>query len=397
MKVIGNTVEREWDAIVLGLDINGLGVVRSLRDLGLNVLGIYASNNEIGRFSRYCKACRIDDEGGSMMQNLLDFLERMTSSASKKPVIFPTSDYFVKFINDKREILEKKFLFMLPEKELLYLIMSKECQYELAQKHNLLLPETFRFSNFDDLKKQKELIIFPCILKPLDSFSGQLPGNEKNMVFNSFEEMYDYISKHPDVINNSIVQEIISGGDKLVYYCTMYFDEKSEPLCEFSARKIRQYKPDFGITCFAESEKVQEIIDISTGFLREINFKGLVDIEFIKDERYGTFKFIEMNPRTHWANSHSTSSGVNLPCIAYADMSKIEYKQHRPEQKDGVRWIYLKSDIGSYIRKRKEGRISLFEWLSSIITSRSFACFSIKDPLPFIIDSYKLLSAVLAR
>ena len=41
-------------AVVLGLDVNGLGHVRSLALTGIKVIGIYTDYKEVGRFSKLC-------------------------------------------------------------------------------------------------------------------------------------------------------------------------------------------------------------------------------------------------------------------------------------------------------------------------------------------------------
>jgi predicted ATP-grasp superfamily ATP-dependent carboligase len=394
---LSEILSRSWDAVVLGLEINGLGVVRSLGSMNLKVLGIYTSSSEIGRFSKYCFAFKVQSGKLSTAESeIADLLELVGKQQKEKPVLFMTSDYYVKLVNERRSRLSIYYHIPLPDKWLVETILSKDKQYELMTSLDVSVPATYRFKNVDDIEKSG-ISSFPIIMKPLNSCSFSLPDDSKNIIFHSIAEMVNIASKYPDLLQNAIFQEIIQGGDSAIYYCTMYFDSYSSVKAIFCARKIRQYKPDFGITCFAESITEDEVIETALYVMDKIKYKGIVDIEFIKDNNTGEYKFIEMNPRTHWANSHSTACGVNLPFIAYLDFRHNSNKNQIPRQLDGIKWIYLKSDIGSYRRKRRRGELTLLQWLSTVISARAFACFHIKDLLPCIADSMLLIKSIIGK
>ena len=89
----------------------------------------------------------------------------------------------------------------------------------------------------------------------------------------------------------------------------------------------------------------------------------MLDIKFIKDQKDGKYKFIEMNPRTHWANTHSTFCGVNLPYIAYLDSKGlIQGCSILYNQKNAVKWLDFRLDLFSFSAKFLNNQITVREW-----------------------------------
>lgn len=76
--------KEKYNAVVLGLDINGLGIVRALGKMELKVHGIYKKNNEVGRFSKYCTAIKIND--GNKDQ-LINYLKKIGDNIEKTSFI----------------------------------------------------------------------------------------------------------------------------------------------------------------------------------------------------------------------------------------------------------------------------------------------------------------------
>lgn len=377
--------KRPGIAVVLGLGVNGLGIVRSLGRQKIRVLGIYTKDEEVGIFSKYCHAIKFPPLGKEDVQQFLSELIDLAKSYSERIVLFAESDLYVKFIVSNRKILDKYFVFKLPDQNFLEELLNKNKQCQLAEQFGLDIPKTFTFSILEDFYKQLDGMPYPCILKPNNSYTKIIPNNRKNLIFQNRSELIEFIENYPQTINDFVIQEIVEGGDEKVYYSTMYFDDHSNPLAIFTAKKIRQYKPKFGVTCYAESQGNPEIVRLATNFLKKLNFRGLVDIEFIKDERSNSYKFIELNPRTHLANSHSSSCDINLPAIAFMDaMGELDSNFKSPKQKNGIKWIYLSFDKGSFIRKYREKEISLIKWFKSIVQVRSFAVFAKDDLKPFL-------------
>ena len=378
-------------AVVLGLDVNGLGHIRSLALKGIKVIGIYTNCEELGRFSRLCKPIKFPDAKKNR-EKFKEALIRLGKSLHNKAVLFATNDFYVEFISDFREELQLYYLFTFPEKNFLKNLINKDKMKEIAQQAGLQVPKTFLLSSNKDITRVAKIITYPCLIKPLDSFSIKFP--KKNIIINDNKSLINFYKENPQFMAKTIVQELIGGGDQNIFQCTTYFNKNSIPIFAFTMQKIRQYPPYFGITSFGVSRTVPELIKQTITFLKNVNYKGFASVEFKWDEKRQKYFFIEINPRLPWYNSLFTASGVNFPYIAYLDhTSSCILKNKMPRQIDGVYWLNFRVDIGSFWRRRKLGdKISLSQWLQSIFCARSFAYWHKKDPLPFCWASLDFLN-----
>ena len=162
----------------------------------------------------------------------------------------------------------------------------------------------------------------------------------------------------------------------------------------YTGRKLRQYKPDYGVTCFGVSEWNAEVADIATRFLQGIRYRGLCTLEFAHHRGTGRYLLLEANPRSYCPNALATASGLNFPLAEYR-LLMGEALPAPARQKDGVHWIDFPRDLGSFYRKMRAGQMTTAAWMRSLSKARSFASFAIDDPAPWLDESFALLARVL--
>jgi predicted ATP-grasp superfamily ATP-dependent carboligase len=182
-----------------------------------------------------------------------------------------------------------------------------------------------------------------------------------------------------------IIQQIIPGGDSNTYQATTYVTRDGDISPIFTMRKIRQYLPDYGITSFGISEDVPQIREKVQKFLASIEYKGFISIEFKRHPHTGEWFYIETNPRLPYYHALMLDSGINFPYIYYQDMLGFKSVSRPLYQKNGIRWINFRCDIGSFARKFTKRQIKMSHWVRSVIKSRSFAIFDLKDVKPLSI------------
>ena len=66
---------------------------------------------------------------------------------------------------------------------------------------------------------------------------------------------------------------------------------------------------------------MQEVVDAGLRFLRGLGFHGISQVEFKRDPRDGRFKLMEINPRLWQWHGLAAACGVDLPLIAYRDLT----------------------------------------------------------------------------
>src|SRR4051794_6728413 len=88
-------------AIVMNVYYTGLGIARSLGQRGIPVLGLSAERGVYGNLTRYAKIM-LSPDSRTEPEALLSYLLRMGSTFPERPVIFPTRDDDVLFLDRYR-------------------------------------------------------------------------------------------------------------------------------------------------------------------------------------------------------------------------------------------------------------------------------------------------------
>ena len=382
-------------AVVLGLGVNGLGHVRSLGKKGISVYGIYHSKFEYGRYSKYCTAINLSKEHNDKTV----FKERLIQIAKnlpQRPVLFLTSDFYVNFIAEYKDEISRYFYLNLPDKDTISAIVNKHLMGQIASKNGLSVPETFFLNSEHDLSSFVSQINYPCLIKPINSFSVKFP--QKTILMNNKESLQSFFRLNPKYFGKTILQELIPGKDSDIYQCTAYLSSSSSALAAFTMRKIRQYPPSFGVTSYGISLRIEKLIDATKIFLKKINYKGFCSLEYKWDKNREKFYFIEMNPRLPHYSSLFYDSGVNLPFIAYSDLRYPDKNIINSIQIPEISWIYFHFDLFTLLAQKKiDNSISIFKWIKTIFSADSFAYWDKKDPLPCIASYFNLLKSLRSK
>jgi predicted ATP-grasp superfamily ATP-dependent carboligase len=118
-----------------------------------------------------------------------------------------------------------------------------------------------------------------------------------------------------------MVQELIPGGDDELYSLGSYLRADGEALGLFSGRKLKQVPPLIGTCRVGEAVWVQDVVDAGLRLLRGLRFHGISQVEFKRDPRDGRYKLMEVNPRLWQWHGLAAACGVDLPLIAYRDLT----------------------------------------------------------------------------
>jgi predicted ATP-grasp superfamily ATP-dependent carboligase len=375
-------------AIVLGLSEAGLSVGRSLGRNGIKVFGIDCIK-DVGYFSRYIKT-RVSPNPITDEDKFIEFLIDFSVKFQNKPVLFITSDYFLKIISKNRTKLKNYFFMNLPEKNVIDSITDKYKQYQLVKKANIPFPETYFPKNIEEVKRIKDKIKYPVFLKAREvtCWRKKIGDDIKGFVINNPDEMvnkYNYIFKKGV---EGIVQEIIKGKDTNHFKYCAYVSKNGEFLLQFTLRKIRQNPIRFGIGSMVICHNYPELIKIGKKFFERINYRGVGSAEFKFDERDKKLKLIELNPRYWQQCALADRCGMNFPLVNYLDITQQNPKPNFNFKTD-IKWINVYLDFGSFIDYRHTGEISFKTWITSLKGKKIYSIFAKDDALPVCYDISK--------
>lgn len=369
-------------AVVLGLGINGLGVVRALGRAGIRVIGVATSASEVGLFSRFGRAVRL--EPASTPQQLRALLQVVRREA-QAPVVIPTTDAFAQLVADHQAELAPHCRFLAPDAALLRRINTKDGLIDVLAEHAVPAPPSARCTSLAELRAQAGQMRFPVLVKPADTFARPLPTGEKNVFFAERRALLDWAGAYAHGLSNMVFQEVIESGDGHIWLCGLLLDARSQPVLCASIRKVRQYLPDYGITSLGVTAPNPEIEAISKRLMTGLGYRGICTLEFARDRRTGRHLLIEINPRTTYPNQLFTDAGVDFAQGLYRLLcgEQVAAQEARP----GLVWIDFARDLGSFKQKRAAGKLTLAGWLATVAAARSFAVFAADDLEPHLVES----------
>ncbi len=303
-------------AYILGVDLNGLGVLRSLAAVDVPCVCIDTSKTALGMRSRFGRKVVFTSLSGP---GFVDELINLARKESEKPVLFITQEATVQTVSEHRESICKYFRIRLPEHDTLMALMDKDRFHEMAVRHNAPLPKSRTLSRIEDLEQLEELQ-FPCILKPAYKDYTYGAKFKKGYVVQSAGEAGKLYREIAPTLADMVVQEWITGNDSDIYFCLQYRTNKDSALASFVGRKIRSWPPRVGGTasCTAATEHVTEIRQLTNEFFSAAGFVGMGGIEYKLDRPTGRILMIEPTvSRTDYQHEVATLNGVNLPYVQY--------------------------------------------------------------------------------
>jgi predicted ATP-grasp superfamily ATP-dependent carboligase len=370
-------------AIVLGMGQNGLATVRALGRMGVPVISIGRNLKQFTARSRYCRKIRCPDFGSG--EGLIDLLVEIGRQLPRKGVLFPSGDFSLHLISEKRELLKDYYHFTFPGRDIVNLTLDKKFFYKFAQERGFPIPQTFFPKGIDECRQVAKEINYPCIIKPYQPNLGWRQQFPDQKLFEAEEpkallQLYErLVNVHHDLV----VQECIPGDESNLSFSLTYFDSKSRPLGMFTGHKVRQYPPYFGTSSMAESRRDPRIADKTVEILQAMEYTGYGSVEFKWDPRDEQFKIIEISVRTWFPHGISAACGLNLEYMAYCDrvgLPKVPSNGFR----EGVKWIHEERDLKSSLYYLRKGEMSFLQWLKSYRGKRTYALSSWDDPIPFI-------------
>jgi D-aspartate ligase len=376
---------KQIEAVVFGLFETGLGVIRSLGQRGIKVIGI-DFKKDIGWYSRYVKPMKcphpLEQEKG-----FIEWIHKTFSGYNHKYPVFFTSDDFLISFSRNRDVMSNYFRSNLADSSLLEQISNKYSQFQIASNAGIDLPATWLINELYDFKKIPENIRYPIFIKGQDvnSWRKVISGSIKGFLVRDFQELKDKVKEIGGKNVPAILQEVVLGPDtNHLKYCS-YTTSSGEILAEFTLQKIRQNPIHFGVGAVVESIHRPELIEIGRKLFSAIGFKGIGSAEFKFDNRDGKLKLIEINPRYWQQNFLSTACGMNFPYLNYLDLLQ-ESPQLIIDFKAGVKWMNRYMDFDSFLKYRKEGRLTFSAWRKSMKGKKVYHDFTWDDPIPVLYE-----------
>jgi len=308
----------------------GPGIIKCLKDVPNSKLIVGdADNNASGKFlnDSFVLLPKADDD---------NFINKVMSICKEMQIdiIFPlvTMELF-KFSNNREVFQNNNIKVMVSDFQNLSIANNKSSLYKHLEKNGISTPMFRVVNNYEEFYKAKEeikSITSAYCFKP--SISNGSRGvrlvcdniNEFDLLFNEkpnslyiSDEKINHILKH-NSFPELLVAEILPGKE---YTIDTIVDNTGDPIIILP--RIRT-KTNGGISVSGKFEKHTKIIDYCYKIIKTLQLRGPVGIQ-VKEDKYGEFKILEINPRIQGTSVAALGAGVNLPRLALESFLNLDY------------------------------------------------------------------------
>ena len=373
-------------AVVVGLDcITGLQTARILARRGVPVIGIARDPRHFACRTRFCtRVIEAETDG----PGLLDALERLAAELPEPGVLVPCSDGAVLALSRGRERMLRHYRLVLPDADVVEMLIDKVRFLELAQRIGLPIPRTYLIRDRAGAREAAAQLGFPAVVKPpMKSPAWQRATRAKAFKVHDAAELLAIHERYGPFAEVLIAQEWIEGAESELYSCNCYYGREGRPLATFVARKLRQWPPETGTSSLGEEVRNDAVLAATLQLFDAVGYRGLGYVEMKRDARSGRQLVIEPNVgRPTGRSAIAEAGGVELLYTMYCDATGRPLPEARVQRYVGARWIYWCHDFQAALHAWWGGRLTLREWARSWSGRKAEAVLAWSDPMPFVLD-----------
>ena len=305
-------------AVVIGADLNGLGVVRSLARGRVPCVVVDTTRQRAAMWSRHCRKMVVDELHG---RSLIDRLLALAKTLDSKPVLILADETAVSTVSEMRDALSGAYRFHLPPRNIVATLQNKARFHEFAEQNELRVPRTIVVRP-DTPFATLSTLPFPVVVKPAEQQLAGVDDRKRPQQAATLREAEFLCRQLLESVGELVVQEWIDGPDSNICFALFHFGHKPENFEIFAGRKIASNPAIIGNTslCFAAPEVMDSLEPLIAKYLDLTEFQGLGSLEFKWDPQQRRYVIIGQTVgRTDWQEEIATLSGVNLPLSAYRD------------------------------------------------------------------------------
>jgi D-aspartate ligase len=379
-------------ALLLGGGVVAISVARGLSESGVPVIAFGHGSDPL-RHSRARRRFVDTGSGDGVQERWLSLLEQ----GPRAGAILPCCDDGLELLaNDRERLVGLGYAPMEADDEVLLAMLDKQRTAELARAAGVDIPHTAVVERGVELAAALEGFSFPCGLKPRQShrFAHHFGMRKKLIVVESRQALESELAALPAGLE-MIATEIVPGPDRYCSYYS-YLDERGEPLFHYTKQKLRQFPTHFGLGTYHLSDWNAEVAETGLRFFQSAGLRGLACVEFKRDERDGRLKLIECNHRFTAADALQRACGLEMGLLAYRRALGLP----RPPldgYRRGVGLWFPGKDVRALLAYRRAGELSIAAWLRSLLAPLRLPIFSLRDPVPSLVEAARVVPNGLRR
>ena len=377
------SVDASTPAVVLSAKSHGsLGIIRTLGRLGVDAYAVDGQPRGAAGRSKYLRKRFVHDLS-SAPEATVDFLIALGRRIGGRPVLIPTWDETSILVSEFQEALAEWWLFPRQPAGLALRLSDKRTMADLARAHGIPTPGIVVPGSTADVEAFSATAAFPVMLKAIDGNRLYRRTGVKMAIVESRSELRRrYTELEDPEAPNLMLQEYIPGGDDTVWMFNGYFNADGTLLYGATGQKIRQSPVYTGATSLGVCLDNPEVRTTTERWMRELGYRGILDIGYRYDARDGQYKVLDVNPRVGATfRLFASRDGMDVVRALYLDLTGQAVSE--TEAHEGRKWM-VEKDFASSLRYRRDGKLTIRAWLRSLRGVRELGYWSLDDPRPFL-------------
>jgi D-aspartate ligase len=361
-----------------------IGLIRSLGRLGVPVYSFHDAPWAPPALSRYARAGFTWPLSDAPASEIVGRLREAGERIGQRAVLIPIDDVGSLLVDEHAADLEQWFLFPHQPPGLARALANKRALQALCQHMGVATASTVCPASRSEVAEFARTATFPVVLKAADPTLLARRHGARSVVIarDAVELVEQYDRAEAAGPANLLLQEYIPGGADSIWMFNGYFNAHSDCLVGFTGQKLRQHPPHTGSTSLGICVRNETVEQITRGLMKQLGYRGVLDIGYRYDARDGRYKLLDANPRIGATfRLFVSKDDMDVARALYLDLTGQRVRASTAP--NGRKWIVENHDLESglqYVRARELGPAA---WLRSLAGVREAAWFARDDPAPF--------------
>jgi len=309
-------------AVVLGGGLNSLAIVQSLGRRGIDAYVVADDLDDLVLRSRYATELPLE-RAGPDDDSLITALVHAAAGFQPKPVLFFTSDLYLRLVARYQERLAAAFVFLVPTVGQVDLVTDKALFAGFTELHALPAPRTGVPADLAGARELSRELQYPVVIKPNLSFHWR-PRGVKIAIAEDAESFLAQWATLRSTTERLVVQEFIQSDDKEHFSFCAYRSPKDGELAYVTVQKLRVYPIHGGVGVFLRVVQDDELERVGRQALEALDYVGVASVCFKTDSTTGRRLIHEINGRLPAWHAAFRIAGVDLPYLMYADVLGLD-------------------------------------------------------------------------
>ena len=299
-------------AVVLAVDsASTTACLRSLGRQGVHTIAASEDETVPAFASRYADETVVTP---APAEDLVGYAESVLALARRPGVeaILPMREEDVYVLSNHRSAFDPHVCTLWPPFETLERTHDRVRLVEAARDAEVSVPETQLLSEVDDWDRRLIVKGRYAVLAPayVGGLSGQAIGvaSPRYLEFGVEPDREELVREFGHV---PIAQEYVPGDEHSLW--ALY--DQGEPVLTCQMHQHRAWKYPGGTSTFRETVADPDLEAAGRAVLDELDWHGFASVQFMRDERTGEFRLMEVNPRVWASVPCAVRAGADFPYV----------------------------------------------------------------------------------